>query len=106
MEMCDPFGWHKIDGELLLEIHEKLRSFESMTLGEILGRNNHCVEVSQLCKRAKDRLAEMHLDDNDELLSLHLTGLRRVWGILEHNVVTLLWWDPNHEICPSPKKHT
>lgn len=106
MEMCDPFGWHQVDGESLLEIREKLRCFESMTFGEILGRNNHLVGVSSLCKRAQDRLEELRLDDIDELLSLHLTGLKRVWGILEHNVVILLWWDPNHEICPSLKKHT
>lgn len=106
MEMCDPFGWREIDGKLLLEIREKLKSFESMKLSEIIGKDNHPVEVSRLCKRAQDRLDELHLDDIEQLLSLHLTGPKRVWGILEHNVVILLWWDPNHEICPSLKKHT
>jgi hypothetical protein len=106
MEMCDPFGWHALDAPLLAEVREKLRYFESMTLSEILGRNNHLVPVSQLCKDARDRLAQLRLDDLEELLSLHLTGIKRVWGILEHNVVILLWWDPEHRICPSLKKHT
>jgi hypothetical protein len=77
-----------------------------MTLGEILGRNNHRVSVEILCKEARDRLSELKLDDVDELLSLRLTGAQRIWGILEHNVVSLLWWDPNHQVCPSPKKYT
>ena len=26
--------------------------------------------------------------------------------ILEEPVLKILWWDPYHEIWPSPKKHT
>jgi hypothetical protein len=106
MEMRDPFGWHKLSGPELLEIREKLKNFESMTLGEILRRNNHMVEVGILCKEAIDRLRELRLDDIDQLLSLRLTGVQRIWGILEHNVVILLWWDPDHLVCPSLLKHT
>ncbi len=106
MEMCDPFGWHQLDGALLLEIREKLKSFESMSWGEIIGPNSHQVAVSLLCKAARDRLSELRLDDLDELFSLRLSAKERVWGVLEHNVLTLLWWDPDHEVCPSLKKHT
>ena len=88
MEMCDPFGWHTIDGVLLEEIRTKLRNFESMTWGEILGRNNHLVDCSSLCKEARDRLEALALDDWEQLLSLRLTGAGRVWGMLEPNVVT------------------
>lgn len=106
LEMCDPFGWHEINAELLAEIRQKLRDFESMKWSEILGRNNHLVDRSDLCKEARDRLEALGLDDLDQLLSLRLTGAGRVWGMLEHNVVTLLWWDPEHKVCPSYKKGT
>ena len=106
MEMRVPFGWHQLTGSELSEIREKLKNFESMTLGEILNRNNHRVSVGKLCKDARDRLKELKLDDIEELLSLRLTGIQRIWGILEHNIVILLWWDPDHLVCPSPKKHT
>lgn len=106
MEMCDPFGWHQTDAATLLQIREKLRSFESMTLGEILGPNNHMVPIHTLCKEARDRVAVLHLDDIDELLSLRLGATERIWGILEHNIVTLLWWDPDHCVCLSVKKRT
>jgi hypothetical protein len=106
MEMCAPFGWHRLTGSELSEIREKLKSFESMTLSEILNRNNHRVPVGLLCKDAKDRLRELKLDDIEELLSLRLTGVQRIWGILDQNIVVLLWWDPYHLVCPSLKKHT
>jgi hypothetical protein len=106
MEMCDPFGWHQVDGTLLLGIREKLRNFETMTLGQILGRNHHMVSVGSLCRDARDRLEALHLDDVEELLSLRLTGIERIWGVLEHNIIILLWWDPNHLVCPSLKKNT
>jgi hypothetical protein len=105
MEWRDPFGWHTLTAVQMHEIRAKLRDFESMTFGEILGRNNHLVSVKDLCKEAKERLDDLHLDDIDELLSLRLAGAQRVWGILEHNVVILLWWDPQHSVCPSVIKH-
>ena len=106
MEMCDPFGWHRIDGAILLEIREKLRNFESMTWGQIMGPQSHMVSTMSLCKNARERLAQLKLDELEELFSLRLSGKERVWGVLEHNILTLLWWDPDHEVCPSLKKHT
>jgi hypothetical protein len=106
VQVCDPFGWHILDGNTLQEIREKLRGFESMTWGESVGPNNHPVATASLCKTAGDRLEEIHLDELEELFSLRLSGKERVWGVLEHNVLMLLWWDPNHQVCPSFKKNT
>jgi len=105
MEMVDPFGWHVLDATTLTEIREKLKNFESMFLGDLYGpkKKSHMVDVNQLSKDARDRLAALRLDDVEQLLSLRLTGAKRIWGILEHNVVTLLWWDPKHLVCPSIK---
>jgi hypothetical protein len=87
MEFCDPYGWHNVGAALLREIHEKLKNFETMTLAEILGRNNHMASVESLSREASKRLEELKLDDIEELLSLRLTGTNRIWGILEHNIV-------------------
>lgn len=105
MEMVGPFGWHVIDAATLHEILEKLKHFETMYLRDLYGpkKKSHLVEISQMSKDARDRLTALHLDDIEELLSLRLTGTKRVWGILEHNVVILLWWDPEHLVCPSLK---
>jgi hypothetical protein len=109
LEFNDPFGWHEIDAMTLRCIQEKLSSFESMTWSEILivaKKQNHNVEVYKLCKEAINRLEELGLDDLDQLLSLRLQGKERIWGILERGVITLLWWDPEHQVCPSLLKNT
>lgn len=109
VELIGPFGWHTLDRQTLGHIHSKLCSFESMTWREILidaKKQNHLIAIDQLCKSAQDRLMELRLDDLDQLLSLRLTGKQRVWGILSDGVATLLWWDPEHEVCPSLLRHT
>lgn len=109
LEMCGPFGWHGIDGKTLQYIQQKLASFESMTWEEILVKGktyNHFIEVASLIKVARDRLEYLKLDDIDEVCSLRLDGKKRVYGIRHQVALSLLWWDPDHKICPSQKKHT
>lgn len=109
MELVDPFGWHRLDGSTLLEIQKKLGHFETMTWFEILvkaKKQYHSVPVTDLTKAARDRLEEIGLDDVDRLISLRLSGQERVWGVLYDHVLSLIWWDPEHQICPSLKKHT
>jgi hypothetical protein len=109
VELVDRYGWHSLDRGKLLDIREKLSWFETMTWGEILVRDktrNHFVKVYRLCKDAQERLAIIGEPDLDQLVSLHLSGKERVWGKWDAGVLTLFWWDPNHEVCPSLLKHT
>lgn len=109
IEMVEPYGWHTLDANMLLYIKDKLISFESMTWAEILVQGkkfHHTVAITNLSSEAKSRLREINQDDVDELVSLRLSGKERVWGILDQGVLTLLWWDPEHQVCPSLKKHT
>ncbi len=109
MEFVDPFGWHIVTTDVLDFIRKKLGYFESMTWADILivaKKHNHTVTIDQLCTRAQKRLKELHLDDIDGVVSLHLSGVQRVWGILNAGVLALLWWDPVHAVCPSLKKNT
>jgi hypothetical protein len=109
MEFCDPFGWHTVDKETLHYIREKLATFESRTLNEIFvisKKQNHAVPVKGLRRDAQKRLEELKLFDVEEVYCLHLSGKERVWGFLIQNVLNLLWWDREHLVCPSEKKHT
>jgi hypothetical protein len=72
----------------------------SATGGRSHGNNSHNISVSELIKEARDRLAEINLDDVDELFSLRLEGKIRIWGMLDNDVLKILWYDPKHEICP------
>lgn len=98
-----PWCCKRMEQRTLLEVVERLRHFESMTWGEIEGRQNHAIEVSSLVREARNRLVEIGQDDVDELFSLRINGPSRVWGIRVHHVLRLLWWDPNHAVCPVTK---
>jgi hypothetical protein len=90
------------------DLFAKLKSYESRTWAEIIANNkrDHAVPVARLIKPARERLNDLKLDDVDELFRLRLTGTQRVWGIREGRVFHLIWWDPDHEICPSELKNT
>ena len=97
-----PWHWDAIDAATLWsELHQKLGNFETMRWSEVLGRRNHEVKQSALCPEARRRLVEIDQDDIEGLVSLHLNGRKRVWGIRDGNVLKILWWDPEHQVCPS-----
>ena len=107
VDIGGPWCWRGIDGDGLVDVLQKLRSFESMTWEQIDGPSgSHGVAAARLCKRARDRLVDIRQDDTDEVFSLRITGRRRIWGILDEHVLRILWWDPEHEVCPSLRKHT
>jgi len=91
----------------VLEVQKKLADFESMTWHEILTRSkhqHHTVLVEELSSRAQRRLEEIDEDDHDELVSLRLSGTKRIYGIRSGHVLDLLWWDPAHQVYPSVKR--
>jgi hypothetical protein len=98
-----PKGLPKDD---FLQIISKLKHFESMTWVEIERAGSHLIGVDRIIADAKRRLAHLKLDDTDSLFSLRLSGTERIWGLRFNGVFSVLWWDPNHQVCPSQKKHT
>lgn len=104
---CDKWCIHE---DFFTKITDKLCSFEKMTWQEILsapksgynstGSKSHIISVEKLCREAQRRLEELHIHD-DELLSLRLSGKERIFGILDMGVLRIIWYDPDHQICPS-----
>ena len=102
------WGWRTIEADKWQDILIKLGHFETRTWADIKNHTgSHTVLIAD-CPNPQmiQRLAEIKLDDIDELFSLRLSGKERIWGILDDHILKILWWDPNHEIWPSPKKHT
>ena len=87
-------------------VMEKLQEFEKRNWDQITRSGTHPIAVSSIERRAQNRLREIYKDDVDELMSFRLTGRKRVWCVRQLSVMKILWWDPNHEICPAPRKHT
>ncbi len=78
-----------------------------MTWAEIMRtKTTSFVPVDQFYPEAKRRLKEIKMYDTDELLHMGLSGKERIWGVKIGRVFQILWWDPNHTVCPSYKKHT
>jgi hypothetical protein len=108
-----PFGFDNMKDDDLRVLHNRLKNLESMKWGEILraprgsgGTENHLISISELCADAQRRLTELKHNDLDEMLSVTISGKRRLWGKLVNEIVYVVWWDPEHLICPSAKKHT
>jgi hypothetical protein len=108
---CDrggQFSVLKINIENFIEnVIPKLQDFETMLWSEIEGKQgSHFVQLSDLSKTAQTRLEEISENDCDALFSLRISGKERIWGMRDINVLRIMWWDPDHLVCPSPKKHT
>ncbi|MDE0309513.1 MAG: hypothetical protein OXI60_06735 [Acidiferrobacterales bacterium] len=88
------------------QVIEKLQEFEKKNWNEIISSGSHPILVGKLVKPARNRLQEIELDDIDQLMSFRLSGKERVWCIQQQQskgVMKVLWWDPNHEVCPVTK---
>jgi hypothetical protein len=103
-----PWGWSQLrGGHFWNHVQAKLSEFERMTWQEIFRhRSNHPIKKKDLCPDAQKRLNQIKQDDTDELISLALSNLIRVWGIRQGSVLKVLWWDPGHTVCPSRLRNT
>ena len=103
-----PWGKCGLDpAHVWADIVPKLKNFESMKWSDIVARKdlNHSVSIDSLTKEAKDRVLKLRLDVS-ELFRFRLTGKQRLWGIRDRNIFRILWWDPEHLICPSTLRNT
>lgn len=83
------------------EVLRRLGNYETMTWREIDGPQSHGIPIGDLAKDARDRLVEISQDDAAEYFSLRVNSAARVWGIRDTHILRILWWDPDHQVCPS-----
>jgi hypothetical protein len=102
------WGWSQAStDEILRTIVPKLHNYESMTWAEIEGPSgSHSVQLDQLCSEAQVRLNEIGRGDLESLFSVRINGEQRVWGVKDIAILRVIWWDPDHSVCPSELKHT
>ena len=66
---------------------------------------HHFLEYDSLSKDAKDRIEVKQLnDDLDSIFSFALNNKIRIIGIRRGVMFCVIWYDPEHEFCPSAKK--
>jgi len=109
VDMDGPYGWQSICRvELLKEIIDKLHNLATQRYMDCIGpgKSSHAIPVEKLSKEAQQRLEEIERDDLDQLISIRISGRKRIFAIRDKAVLHLLWWDPEHTVCTSHKKHT
>ena len=95
------------------EIFPYLSELERKTWQEILvteKKKNHSIELNGLNACAKKRLADLHIEA-ESLISLRLTGNKRIYGFMTGRAFSILWFDANHGdnfdcVCRSRLKNT
>ena len=96
------------------EFMDKLISYSSMTWSEIRNQTHdggkskhHFLNVDSLSKPAQERIAVLRLEeDTDRIYSFALQNKLRIVGLRDNSEFHVLWYDPNHEVCPSKKRNT
>lgn len=107
------FTQEHIKDDIWIEILPTLQAFETQTWKEILvanKKNNHSLDPDTLNKTARDRLANRHIEAQS-LISLRLSGKRRLYGYITDRTFNILWYDDDHGdnntcVCRSKLKHT
>ena len=102
----DDFDYH--------EVLEKMISYANMTWGGLRRQTHddgkskhHFLDADKLSKNAKERLVAMHLEEEaDQIYSIALQNKLRIVGLRDKDRFHVLWYDPEHDIYPSTKKHT
>ena len=96
-----PFSWANIPDAQRSGVWARMAEFEKMTPDQLRRTGSHRVAQSRMAKEAKERLRRIEMDDLEELWSFRVTGRQRFWRAKRENVYSLLWWDPDHRVCPS-----
>lgn len=92
---------------LFNDIILKLIDFERRTWSDIESdkKHNHWIDASDLSPDAQRRLSERY-PEYDRVFSLRLTGKLRLIGTIQNGTFFIFWYDPEHQVCISHKKHT
>jgi hypothetical protein len=106
MDRGGPFRWN-LSKKQWADLLEWMKKKESMKWSELSGKTDHSISVGDLSPDARLRLRQLRHEDIDEVFSMHFNNqIHRIIGIRDRHVMKLLWWDPDHKVCLSHKKHT
>jgi hypothetical protein len=103
-----PWCFHEVDSDRLCDMLKQLANFESMTMAEAFkGEPGKDYNIEELPNTdARKRLETLKLADQTRISRFSLSGKERLYGFRLGNVFHIVWWDPQHEIWPSKKRHT
>jgi len=95
------------------EVLQKLMEYGNMTWDDIRKQQHdysrktkhHYLSVETLSREALDRIRAKYFDEEtDAIYSFAFQNLLRIIGFRHGAEFHIVWYDPNHEFCPSSKK--
>ncbi|WP_155988904.1 hypothetical protein [Nocardiopsis sp. CNT312] len=105
-----PWGFARVSGQDLCDLLRKLRDFERMSVRELFHQSGGLAKSYDVeglpNKHARERLEHLRLADQTRISRLRMSGPGRLYGFVDANVFHVVFWDPEHRIWPSRKKHT
>lgn len=106
IEMDGPFSWSNFEGRHVKEFLDLIFHAQSSTWADLGSKGCHEVNFDKMSPKAQKHVRNTSLDEEAIFYSLRIRGKFRCWSIKEGHNIHLLWWDPDHEVCPSNLKHT
>jgi hypothetical protein len=107
MDSGGQWGFDGLSEEHVGLLKAKCKGYENQTIKEFSSvASTKLIPFEKMCPEAQKRAQEIGLEAFDGLLEVRLGGKPRLWGILDGHCFYLVWWDPEHEVCPSATKHT
>lgn len=96
LEHCMQLTWSGLATDTVADGHKRLKN----------------ISVNSFSSFARKRLNELDstllgfVEDPDELTRLAFSSVVRLWGYRIDDVFYILWYDREHKVCPSSKRHT
>jgi len=97
-----PFSWRDVALNELDKLITRLAEFEDKNSEGIRKTGSHRIACDMLSDAARERLNRINKNDLDELMSFRVDGSSRVWCICDGSIMKVLWWDPTHQVYPTP----
>jgi hypothetical protein len=105
----DGWSWG-VDAAAMRKIVQFLTEMERLTWTEVraqmargkkrAGLKHKFIPAENVCNLAQQRLAEIKLDEFDQLFRFRLGNFERLWGVIHEHTFYPVWWDPDHKVCP------
>lgn len=105
-DLAGPWPWEGAWPDSIGAIVKKLRDFETMQHHTGIKDYLSIVSPDKIVPHAFKRLQDIQKDDTEHLHAWHIKGKERLWCIVHEGIMCILWWDPEHEVYPTPKKNT
>lgn len=96
------------------KVLEKIIAYSNMTWSEVKAQThdkknktkNHFLDLSKLSAEGRSSFCSKGFEGKyeDSVFSFAFQNMLRVIGIRENEKFYAVWFDPNHEFCPSKKR--